>query len=196
MDDFLRTAQSDWRDQPVELIRIRGLLRRRRWAPHLMLGLEILGGLAGFAVGLWFLWMVLTAGGLLYVLSAVVMLAAMPVSIVVSVIARRDALHWEDETPEGVLRACLVRAEASLRAIRIGQFGVAVVGAFVAVLWVAQASGLVRALDFLVIYSLASAGICLPYFLYLWWRTQQIRREQAACTRLMSDLSGADNPTE
>lgn len=192
MDEFLRNAQIEWRRQPIEPERLHTRLRRNRWTPHLLLGLEILGGLGGFAVGLYFFWTALTVGGLLYALSAVVMLCAMPVSIMFSILARRGALRWEDETPEGVLCVSLARAEASLRAIRLSYLSGVVVAGFVVVLWIAQASGLIHAFDFILFYSITSAAVCVPYLVYLAWRSRRVRADRAACRRLMAELTSPE----
>jgi len=111
----------------------------------------------------------------------------MPFFAVMSFIARRDSLHWEDETPDEVLRTSLARAEASLRAIRIGHLGVAVIVGFVAILWFAQAAGILRAFGFMQVYSLTAAGVCAPYLVYLNLRKRQVSRERAACHQLISE---------
>jgi hypothetical protein len=188
MDDFLRTVQSDWRNQPLELDQLEKRLRRHRWSPHAMLALEILGGLTGFAVGVWFFSIAVRTGALLFVLAAVVMLASMPAFTVFSIIARRKALRHEDDTPERVVRSGLARAEASLRAVRIGYLGVAVIAGFVAVLWLAQVAGAIHALGFVTFHTVTAAAVCTPYVLYLRWRSTRILRERAACERLMSEL--------
>jgi hypothetical protein len=188
MDDFLRTVQSDWRNQPLELDQLEKRLRRHRWSPHAMLALEILGGLTGFAVGVWFFSIAVRTGALLFVLAAVVMLASMPAFTVFSIIARRKALRHEDDTPERVVRSGLARAEASLRAVRIGYLGAAVIAGFVAVLWLAQVAGAIHALGFVTFHTVTAATVCTPYVLYLRWRSTRILRERAACERLMSEL--------
>lgn len=187
MDDFLRKAQSDWRGLPVDVAQLERRLRRHRWTPHMVLATEVAGGIAGVGIGLWFLSTALTGGGLLYALAAIVMLTAMPFFTVLSYVARRKSLHWENETPDEVLRASLARAEASLRAISFGYLGVAVIVGFVALLWIAQATGIVRALGFIQAYSLAASGIYMPYIVYLGLRQRQVSRERAACLQLMSE---------
>jgi hypothetical protein len=191
MDDFLRKAQSDWRGLSVDVAHLERRLRRHRWTPHLILAAEIAGGIVGFGIGLWFLSTALTGGGLLYAIAAIVMLTAMPFFTVLSFIARRKSLHWQDETPDEVLRASLARADASLRAIRVGYLGVAIIVGFVALLWIAQAIGIVRASGFVQVYSLTATGICVPYLVYLGLRQRQVSRERAACLKLMSEQPDA-----
>lgn len=187
-DDFLRDAQERWRGHNSDYETVRRRLRRTRWAPHALLGLEFLGAAAAFAVGLWFLATALTTRDPLFGLSALVMLGALPALTMVSFWARRGTLRWEVETPEGVVRHGLRRAEASLQAIRVGYWGATLVAGFVLVLWLAELAGAIHARDFLILYTAVSAAICGPYLLYLGWRRRHVLRERAACLRLLDQF--------
>jgi hypothetical protein len=194
-DDFLLEAQANWRRQDAGFVDVQAHLRRTRLIPIAILVLELLGAAIGLAVGVWFAWVAAVSGELIFALSAIVMIGAMPPVAVATVLARRNSLRWEDETPDSVLRVGLRRAEATLAAIRISRWGVVVIVAFNAVLWAFQLAGLLDALDFLTLYSSASAATCIAGLLWLSWRQKRVVREHAACQRLLNDLQAAErNP--
>ena len=56
-------------------------------------------------------------------------------------LARRQSLAWEDETPESILRIGIRRADATLRAIQIGRWHLALIAGFVVVLWLLADAG-------------------------------------------------------
>ena len=122
---------------PSEVVR---RLQRARWTPHLVLGLEVLGCCLALGVGVWFAWVAAhqTEHKLLFTLSAAVLLIAAPVLGVATALARRPSLAWDDETPESILRIGIRRAEASLQAMRVGRWHVAIIAGFVALLWALQ----------------------------------------------------------
>ncbi len=195
-DDFLSKASAAWRGEPADVTAVQLRLRRRRWTAHVVLAIEIIGSAIAFAVGLFFFVMASRTHELLYTLSALALIVAMPLAMTATVLARQPSLKWEDETPRSVVVTALRRAEASLKAIRIGRWGVVVVGAFVLMLWLAQVIGSVRAAGFLCIYTAASFVVCAPYLLYLHRRHRGAGGERAACLRLLGELEQADVTSE
>jgi MFS family permease len=193
MDDFLQEAQGDWRLQPASqgpaIDRIRRRLRRTRWLPHLLMGLEIMGGVIAIFLGLWFASMAREQRDLLFTLSAAVMLLVAPSLVLASIMARR---RWEDETPESILRTSLARTDASLAAVRLGRWHCAVIAGFVVLLWITQAAGLIDAKRFLLFYTTVCAAILLFYLPWLSWRKWRLLQERKNCQRLLEDLQASD----
>ncbi len=188
-DEDLSTLRAEWRRQDAPFADVYARLRRQRWQPHVVVTLELAGTALAIAIGLWFAMLAVKLSSLLFGLSAAVMLIAMPTFAVVTVLARKDSLRWEEETPEGILTVALRRADASLRAIRVGRWQVAIIAAFVATLWVTQMIGLIDARGFLVFYSAVSAATVIPYVVWLGRREIRIRGERAACGKLLEDLA-------
>jgi drug/metabolite transporter (DMT)-like permease len=196
-DDLIRSLQRDWQSQEFDADQVLSRLRRARWIPHLVLALEVLGCCITLGVGIWFAWI---AGHqpehrLLFTLSATVLLIAAPVLGVATAMARRASLAWDDETSESILRIGIRRADASLRAIRVGRWHVAIVAAFVAVLWTLQLLHFIDAVEFLLFYT----AVCLAASLGAWtWmarRTRTVRAERDACIRLLAALKVEGEPS-
>jgi hypothetical protein len=189
-DDFIRSLQADWRSQQSDVDKILRRLHRNRWTPHAVLGAEILACAVAFLVGLWFAWVAATGGQhkLLFALSAGVMLVTAPALCVASVMARRSSLEWDVETPESLLKVAIRRAESSLRAIKIGRWHIAIIAAFVTTLWIAEAGGLIDAIDFLIFYSSTCLAACVAGGLWMHWRSIRLERERAASLRLLAAL--------
>lgn len=189
-DDLIRSLQRDWQSQEFDASQVVSRLRRARWIPHLVLALEILGCCITLGVGIWFAWV---AGHqpehrLLFSLSAAVLLIAAPALGVATALARRASLTWDDETSESILRIGIRRADASIRAMRVGRWHVAIVAVFVAILWTLQLLRFIDALEFLLFYT----AVCLAASLCAWtWmarRTRIVRAERDACIRLLAAL--------
>jgi hypothetical protein len=189
-DDFLDRLQADWRSQHTDVDQVLRRLRRNRWTPHIVLGAEILGCALTFLVGLWFAWIAVhdEQHRMLFTISAAALLLAVPLLCVASVMARRDSLAWDVESPESVLNVSLRRAESSLRAIRIGRWHVAILAAFVVTLWAAEALGFIDAIDFLILYTTVCAFVSVVSWVWMNRREGRVRREQAACNRLLAAL--------
>jgi hypothetical protein len=195
-DDFLRQARADWRAQDSGAARLLHRLRRGRWTPHALLGLDVAGCVLLTVAGLWFAWIAARAAHhqILLAISAAVLLASAPMIAVAGVLARRGALHWEDKTPEDILRIGVARAEASLKVMRVGWWQIATLIAFVAGLWALEAIGFLNEFGFLVLYTpicIVWATLCALWFL---WRQARLVRERAACLRLLAEFGGGDEP--
>src|SRR5687768_3634020 len=104
-DDFLQKLRGDWHRQDAGFAEVHARLRRTRWRPHWMLALELVSAAVALAVGVWFARVALELSSLLFAMSAAVLLLAVPALSVAAIVARRDSLRWDDETPAGVLRA-------------------------------------------------------------------------------------------
>lgn len=194
-DEFLDELQSTWRGQNVAFAHVHARLKRQRWRPHLALGFELLCAAAVIGVGAWFALMAVRHGSLLFAMSSGVLLIAAPALAVAAWLARKDSLRWEEETPESVLVLGVRRADASLKVLRLGRVHLAVVGAFVGVLWASELSGLIDARDFLVLYTWVCAAVAAFYLPWLAWRQKRLIRERAACQRLLDDLrDGEQDP--
>lgn len=189
-DEFILRLQADWRSQDNDVDKVLRRLRRNRWTPHLVLGAEILVCALAFLAGLWFAWVALydEQHRLLYVLSAAAMLVAAPALCIAGVIARRPGLAWDVETPDSLLKVGMRRAESSLRAIRIGRWHVAIILAFVLTLWAAEALRLIRAIDFLIMYTTVCLAVSVVSWLWMNWRENRVRSERGACIRLLAAL--------
>jgi hypothetical protein len=195
-DELVRSLQRDWQAQQYDSSRVLRKLRRQRWMPHLVLGLEMAGCVVALGVGIWFAWVAAGASEhqLLLTLSALILLIAVPVLAVATARARRPGLAWHDETPESILRIGMLRSEATLRAMRIGRWHIAVVAGFVVLLWLLQWLGYLDAERFLILYTSVCFAVSLASWAWMRWRTQVVLMEREACSRLLaewrSDLDG------
>lgn len=189
-DEFIRGLQRDWQSREHDVGERLRRLRRNRWVPHIVLALELLGYAVALSVGVWFAVVALRTPEhrLLFALSAAILLSTAPALAIASAMARRDSLAWGDETSESILEIGIRRANSSLRIVRVGQWHVAVIAMFVALLWILQFAGWVDAFRFLVFYS----SICLVVSMGSWlWMRRQTRKahaEQEACRRLLAAL--------
>lgn len=207
-DDFIRKLQEDWRAQPVERADVVGRLKRGRWTPRVLLWLELLQGAVAVICGVVFVWAAFDGALLaqlfepalsrlsteraaaqlntmraIFGVSGVVMFAAMPL-VWAAVRARWGSLKWEDETPESVLRVGLRRADASLRANKVGRWHVWLLVAFVAALWALPPLGL--APTYLVIMlTLIYAACIVPIWLWLDLRWERVRGELETYLKLL-----------
>jgi hypothetical protein len=189
-DELVRNLQRDWQSQQYDSGRILRKLRRHRWTPHLVLGFEILGCVIALGAGIWFARVaaIQPEHQLLLTLSAVVMLVAAPLLGIAIVMARRPGLAWHSETPESILRIGILRADATLRAMRVGRWHIGIVAGFVAVLWLLQWLGYIDAEGFLILYTAVCLAASLGSWLWMRWRSRAVLVERAACNRLLAEL--------
>ena len=189
-DELLRSLQRDWQSQEYDASHVVGRLRRARWTPHFVFALEVLGCCIALGVGAWFAWVAAhqSEHRLLLALSAAVLLVAVPVLGVATALARRSSLAWDDETPESILRIGIRRADASLRAMRVGRWHVAVVAGFVVLLGALQLLKLIDAREFLVVYSSVCLVVSVGCWIWIAWRVRAVRAERDACIRLLATL--------
>ena len=189
-DDLIRSLQRDWQSQEYDASHVVRRLQRARWTPHLVFALEVLGCCLALGVGVWFAWVAAhqSEHKLLLALSAAVLLITVPVLGIATALARRPSLAWDDETPESILRIGIRRADASLRAMRLGRWHVAVVAGFVVLLWALQLLKLIDALEFLVFYSSVCLVVSLGSWIWMAWRIRTVRAERDACIWLLATL--------
>ncbi len=189
-DDLIRDLQRDWQAQQFDASHVLRRLERTRWAPHIVLALEVLACCVTLGVGIWFAWVAAhnTEHKLLYTLSAAILLIAAPVLGVATALARRPSLAWHDETPESILRIGIRRADASLQAMRIGRWHVAIIVGFVALLWALQLLQFIDAAEFLIFYSVVCLVVSLGSWIWMMWRIKIVSAERDACIRLLTDL--------
>jgi hypothetical protein len=189
-DELMRSLQRDWQSQEYDATHVVRRLRRRRWTPHLVFALEVLGCCLALGVGAWFAWVAAhqSEHRLLMALSAAVLLITVPLLGVATALARRPSLAWDDETPESILRIGIRRADASLRAMRVGRWNIAVVAGFVMLLGAMQLLKLIDALEFLVVYSSVCLAVSLGSLIWMAWRIRTVRAERDACVRLLATL--------
>ncbi len=190
-DPFLQNLKGDWQNQEADIAGLARRLRRARYVPHLLLAVEILGGLVGLAGGLLILVAAIRSGEALFYLAAPVLLIGTPLLAIAALRARRGSLRWEDETAESVLRTALARAESSRRAIQVGRWGVYTLAGFVAALWAALALGIVGHVEFVVRYSAVCAAWVAIAWAWLEFRTRRVRREMAACRAALAEFEGS-----
>jgi hypothetical protein len=189
-DELIRTLQAEWQAQQYDASHMVRRLRRARWTPHLVLALEVLVCCLALGVGVWFAWIAAhqSEHKLLMTLSAAVLLITVPLLGVATALARRPGLAWDDETPESILRIGIRRADASLRAMRVGRWHIAVVAGFVVLLWALQLVHLIDAPEFLALYSSVCLAVSLGSWAWMAWRSRAVRAERDACIRLLATL--------
>jgi hypothetical protein len=193
-DEFIHNLKGDWQSQDDGAERVLHRLRRNRWTPHVMLGLEVLGAVGALLIGLWFAWAAAHREDqqLLLGLSAAVLLLSAPVLCIATVRARRAALSWGKETPESLLQIGIRRAEASLRVIRIGRWHLVILALFLAILWAAEVSGMIQAMEFLTFYTATCVIVSLLAWLWMASREKRLRGECDALIRLLAMMRTGD----
>jgi hypothetical protein len=196
-DNFIRALRGDWQAQDHGATAVLQRVRRNRWTPHVVLAAELAGCVFAVLVGLWFAWMALQdqEQKLLFALSAAVLLLTAPALAVAGFRARRASLAWADETPESLLKVAMGRADATLRAIRVGRWHLAIIAIFVTMLWVIEALGFLHAIDFLVLYTAICLGVSVVAWVWMRRGEKRARGEIAACTRMLAALQ-VDSPGE
>jgi hypothetical protein len=194
-DELVESLRRDWQSQRIDPGPALRKLRRQRWTPHLVLGFELLGCLVALVVGGWFAWVAVhqEEHKLLLALSAGVLLIAAPLLAVAIVLARRAGLAWHAETPGSILRIGIVRVESTLRAMRVARWHIGIIAAFVAILWVLQASGYIEALRFLIIYTTVSFVASLAGWVWMRWRTRSLLLERAAYEKMLAEMRTSES---
>ena len=198
-DDFIRELRGDWQSQALDVTSALQRVRRARWKPHLALALEMSACVFAGAVGLWFAWVAFhnEQHRILFALSAAIMLTTAPAFGVANLMARFGSLAWDAESAESLLRVGVRRADASLRAVRLGHWHFWIVAVFVAVLWIAQAFGFIRAIGFLIFYTTVCLVVCAGSGLWMKRRAKQLRNERVAylavLAKLQVDAEGSGN---
>lgn len=215
-DDFIRELQVSWKAQEVRAPAVVARLRRGRWTPHLILGLELLHGLVGLAFGAGFLWLALASEPLelmfslvshrpppgeavaevhavarpVFLLAAAVLLVVQPLFTWRLVAARRASLRWEGETPEGVLRTGARLAAASLEANRIGRWALWLLLAFAASFWGFVVFGSYPVLVAAIQTAAYLAGVGATWT-WLELRRERLTREIETCLKLLEEYAAA-----
>jgi hypothetical protein len=189
-DELVDSLRRDWQSQRVDPGPVLRQLRRRRWVPHLVLALELLGCLVAMVAGTWFAWSALNQDEhkLLLALSAVILLIAAPMLGIAIVLARRPGLTWHTETPESLLQVGILRADSTLRAMRVARWHIGIIAGFIAVLWLLQASGHIDARRFLIFYTSVCFVISLAGWWWMRWRTRSVVRERAVYEKLLGEM--------
>lgn len=193
-DEFLDQLRNTWHSQTHDTEAVLTRLRRRRWAPHLALGGQVVGCLVALTIGVWFAWMAISVPQqrVLFALGAAVMLIVVPPLCWMSMVVRRSVLGWYDETPQSLLLTGVRRADALMQALRLARWHVAVIGAFVAVLWACQVLGLIHSVRFLIFYTVVCLLAGVGGLLWIRVRGHRARREREACMRLLAMMSADD----
>lgn len=191
-DPFFDSVRDDWQSHGADSEVVLHRLRRHRWTPHLILAFEIFGCVLTVLCGLWFAWMAtrVDSNALLFGLSASVLLLVAPLLGIAIFVARRPSLRWDEATPEMLLETAMRRTHASLRVIRLGRIHTYVIAAFVLVLWLIEAMGLIQARSFLVLYSAVCIVACTAHVLWCRVSERRLIKEREICTRLLAELRG------
>jgi hypothetical protein len=182
-DDFIASLKPDWDLQTQATVL---QLRRRRWLPHLLLSLDILGAVVMAVTGAGFAWAAVTFGDLLFVLaSAAMLLAGLPL-VIAAVRARLKSLVWDDETPEGVLRSTIARLDANTRSLRLGRGGGYTLLGLAILAWLGQAAGLIRE-PWTILLTITAAWALSGLLVLAWvrWRLGRTSREREGCEALL-----------
>ena len=192
-DDFIRALQQTWQSQDYGANQVLQRLRRKRWEPHIGLATAMLVCTGTLLCGVWFASIAIRPGPkqLLFALSSAVQLIISPAVGIAVLRALRSSLAWHEE-PQALLRTGIRRAEGNLRVFRVMHRYMGVLAAFVALLWVCQAAGVLHSQGFLVFYSALCLAACMAAWLYMRWQEPRIRGELAACIRVLAMIEVND----
>jgi hypothetical protein len=194
-DDFLRDLGAAWRDGGGDApAPVRRRVLRDLWLARAVLAAEMTAAVGGIAGGLWIAVIGLYRHSPLFLLSAAVLLLSLPPLAILSWLARRDSLRWEDMTPEGVVDYALRRLDRSARLVRLTRWHLYVLTAFLAGIAVLVATGLAALDRFVLAYSALVAAIIVVGLARLRRRSRRIAAERAQCERLRAELAEAGQP--
>lgn len=195
-DEFLERLEQRWRSQQQPIGDIRARVRRGRSFTAAVLVAEAGLALAGVAFGIGFAVLALQSGDISFALAALALLVGCP-AFAASIFAARNAgLVFDSETPEGLLRAGLRQAEASLRAIRLTRAQFPYLAGFAVLLWIVQAAGLIDRVSFLASYTLAVFAVGVVLWLWLDWRQSKIERARSAYLAALAQFEDAVHESE
>jgi len=126
--------------------------------------LALIVAAAGMAAGAWFAFLGWQRPSVPLAALAVVLLLAAPALALVAMFARQSLEHPSED---------LGHADATLRLIRTVRGHVCAAASFVVVLWFCEAFGLIRATNFVILYT----GLCaIALAAYLPWLARMERR--------------------
>lgn len=187
-DDFIASLRNDWTSQLAPVPAVLRRARRGRFYAIVMLSFEIGSMVLAFAMGVWFGFLAVETGRLLLMVTALMLVAMSPVFALATWLVRRDSLHWEEETPAGVLRARRRQLAVTLGMLWLGWWAGGVAVLFVATLWALELGGLINERDFLVPYTASCAAIYAFVALWIVFRRRHVLAERAACDRMLAEL--------
>ena len=171
-DAFIDQLKGDWQsiELPVgtDFYALKKSLLRRRMASIALKGLELIATLGAIAAGIF---IVMTMGGWMGWISAIMLVAVISALFLWSYRVWRSAIHWEDRGPKGTVEFGCRNIESSLQTLRIMRVHCWSLLLFVGILWLLQYSGLIRQAQFLLAYTALSVFIVG----LLWW---VLRRRQ------------------
>lgn len=183
-DDFLARLQSEWREGANDVEPVRRRLSLDIWAARAVLIAEMAAAIGALGAGVWMARYGFRHRDVLMLMAAAVLVFSLPPLAVLSFLARRQGLRWEDVTPEGLLEYALLRTRRAARINVLTRWHLYVLAGFLAAILVALAAGLVRPSLFLALYAgllVAIVGAGLPL---LWRRARRIAAEEARCLSL------------
>ena len=186
-DDFLAGLRADWRHNPVDLTRIRGMtLRRRLW--HWLVNLVSLAGAAGSVLlGLLFAWRAFALPDPIAGVGAVALFVSTPVLLLEYVEGRRTRKVRYDDTLQGVLlqaRQQLAFSRGLQRGCRL--CAIILGGGALALVVIGLLDPDLARRAFLT--ALAWGGTAAAVWLWYLWRRRRLDREAAQCERLLAEI--------
>jgi hypothetical protein len=186
-DEFMDKLRTEWRDQDTGALGSRPRLPRGRFTPHLSFAFEVAICSATFVIGLLFVRRALDTGTPIYAYAAAALIATSCALVAALFDARRSSFAWRDETPAQLVRTGVERAEATLRAIRVGRWHVLAIAAFVVLLWGLELTGRLGAGRFLILYSLLCVALTAAAWVWLGRGERTARRRVAAYRELLAE---------
>lgn len=188
-DDFLDRARANWRasDEAVEQLTER--LRRQQFWSRLAFPAELGAAVIAVGAGIWLLFWAIDGYVVLGRIAGVVLLVAVPILTAASWFARRAQPKWESETPEGVLRYALRKADVTVSLLRLAQWHAVVLAGFVAALWVAAVAHYVMIDMFLFAFTVFYLAVAFGTYVWVRWRRARLAAERQQCEALLAEFA-------
>jgi hypothetical protein len=188
-DPFLEALKADWRRGDIDPGRLLEDLERHRRHLRLLLALEAVGGSVAALFGIWCAWRAIAEPSALFGLAAAALLSAVTLSL--PAVRRPPALRLE-EGPLGTLQRTRRDLDELERALARWRRGAWILLGCVAALWLLHAAG-ETGLREAALLSVAWGGSAAGVALWSARRVRRIRRERAACERLLAEYQAADS---
>jgi hypothetical protein len=160
----------------------------RQW----ILAIALASGAISIAAGVWLALTAFRTGSAPLGISALALLLVAPALANAAVLKHHCNSHCVGNTPESVLLAEMRRADAALRAARLGRGHMALAASHVLLLWICEAGGLISARGFLMIYALVWVSVASVYLPWLASQDRRIREERALSRHLLGLLREGD----
>lgn len=192
-DDIVSKLREDWNRQPLAIDKLaKGLQRRRRLA-RLSLAKDAIAMAVAVVAGIWFAIIAIDRESLVFGLSGLFILVAVPLTKMARIRAQAAAPDWRGDTAEDILRKALNRERTTVKLLRIRSWeSVALIG-FAALLWGCAAAKLLSVNGSFVVILTIWVITGVGGMAWSAWRLRLALRRVANCEALLEQYVEIDD---